>query len=99
MIDAPASRRRLELVMIKLTLYTKPDCCLCDEALEALERVRAEHSFELESVDISDDPELIRRYGERIPVVHVSGIPTFEHRIDEDELRRLLAGVPTLSTQ
>jgi glutaredoxin len=83
--------------MIKLTLYTKPDCCLCDEALDALERVRAERTFELEAVDISNDPELVRRYGERIPVVHVSGIPTFEYRVDEDELRRLLAEVPMLA--
>jgi hypothetical protein len=83
--------------MLKLILYTKPDCCLCDEALEALERVRAERPFELAAVDISGDPELVRRYGERIPVVHVSGIPTFEHRVDEEELRRLLARVPTLA--
>jgi glutaredoxin len=83
--------------MIKLTLYTKPDCCLCDEALAALERVRAERPFELEAVDISGDPDLVRRYGERIPVVHVSGIPTFEYRVDEEELVQLLAQVPTLS--
>ena len=24
--------------MTTVTLYTKPDCCLCDEALEVLER-------------------------------------------------------------
>jgi glutaredoxin len=83
--------------MIKLTLYTKPDCCLCDEALESLERVRAERPFELEAVDISNDPDLVRRYGDRIPVVHVSGMPTFDYRVDEDELRRLLAEVPTLA--
>jgi glutaredoxin len=82
---------------MKLTLYTKPDCCLCDEALEALGRVRAEHPFELESVDISGDPDLIRRYGERIPVVHVSGIAAFEYRVDEDELRRVLAHVSTVA--
>jgi hypothetical protein len=80
--------------MIKLTLYTKSDCCLCDEALEALQRIRAERPFELESVDIEGDAELTRRYGERIPVVHVSGIPTFEYRVDEDELRQILSAVP-----
>jgi glutaredoxin len=83
--------------MIKLTLYTKSDCCLCDEALAALERVRAERPFQLEAVDIEGDPELMRRYGERIPVVHVSGIPTFEYRVDESELRQILTAVPTLA--
>jgi hypothetical protein len=81
--------------LIKLILYTKSDCCLCEEALAALERVRADRPFELEAVDIGGDPELMERYGERIPVVHVSGISTFEYRVDEDELREILSAVPT----
>ena len=79
---------------MKLSLYTKPDCCLCDEVLEALERVRAELPFELEKIDIRRDPEFAVRYAERIPVVHVNGAFAFEHRVDEDELRRLLSHYP-----
>ena len=41
--------------MPTLTLYTKPDCTLCDDARDALERVRARTPFELEVVDISAD--------------------------------------------
>ena len=83
--------------MPTLTLYTKPDCSLCDEAAEALERVRGRAPFHLEVVDISSDPELRERYGERIPVVLVDGEPAFEYIVDEAALENRLskAGAPS----
>jgi glutaredoxin len=77
--------------MPKLTLYTKPDCHLCDEARAALERVRARVAFDLETLDISADPRLGERYATRIPVVSVEGREVFEYEVDERELERLLA--------
>jgi glutaredoxin len=77
--------------MTKLTLYTRPDCCLCDDAKAMIDRAQREFSFELDEVDISSDPELVDRYGERIPVVMLNGAPVFELRVDEHELRRKIA--------
>jgi glutaredoxin len=77
--------------MTTVTLYKKPDCCLCDEALEVIERVRRDHDFALEKVDISSDPTLLHQHGERIPVVLVDGEEAFVYRVDEDALRRLTA--------
>jgi glutaredoxin len=76
--------------MPKLTLYTKPDCCLCDEARDALERVRTRVAFELDVIDVSKDAKLGERYGERIPVVLVDGREAFEYTVDEDELESRL---------
>jgi len=76
--------------MPKLTLYTKPDCCLCDEARDALERVRSRVAFELDVIDVSTDAKLAGRYGERIPVVLVDGHEAFEYTVDEDELESRL---------
>ncbi len=79
--------------MPTLTLYTKPDCTLCDEAQAALERVRERMPFELDVVDISADARLAEHYGERIPVVLVDGEEAVELVVDESELeRRLGAG-------
>jgi glutaredoxin len=79
--------------MPTLTLYTKPDCPLCDDARDALERVRARAQFELEVVDISADASLKARYGERIPVVLVDGEEAAEFVVDEQALEsRLGAG-------
>ena len=77
--------------MTKLTLYSKRDCCLCDDALDVIERMRAEgDAFEVEVIDIGGDAELTARYGERVPVVLVNGEPRFELHVDEGELRRAI---------
>jgi hypothetical protein len=56
-----------------------------------LAQVRAEVPFELEEVDITGDPELERRYRERIPVVLVDGEEAFTYFLHPDGLRRRLA--------
>ena len=58
-------------------IYGAPDCHLCDEAKRVLHEVWAELPFDLEEVDITGDPELERRYRERIPVVTVGGEEAF----------------------
>jgi glutaredoxin len=73
-----------------VVLYSRPGCHLCDEAREALERVRARVPFALAEVDIEGDDALHRRYLERIPVVAVAGEELFDHVVDEDVLERHL---------
>jgi glutaredoxin len=75
---------------MRVSLYSKPDCPLCEEAKEVLERVREGTPFELEILDISQDPELQREYAESIPVVFIEGRKAFKVRVDETELRRKL---------
>jgi len=77
-----------------VTLYGKPGCCLCDEARAALRSVRPGRAFELREVDVSLDPVLFRRYGERIPVVEIDGEEAFELGVDRTALERRLAGPP-----
>jgi glutaredoxin len=73
-------------VVPTVTLYGKPGCHLCDEAREAVKRVRAARPFELVEVDITLDPALHRRYGERIPVLELEGEELFEFFVDSDAL-------------
>jgi glutaredoxin len=73
-----------------VTLYGRPGCCLCDEARELLLEVEAQHPFELVECNIEQDPELHRRYLERIPVVAVDGVEEFEFFVDRARLERLL---------
>ena len=69
--------------MVLVTLYGKPGCHLCEDAREIVERVRVEHPFELQEVDVSLDPVLHREYGERIPVLEVDGEELFEFHVEE----------------
>ena len=55
-----------------VTVYARPGCHLCDEALAGLVQVAAEHpGLEVEEVDIEGDDGLFKRYLERIPVVAI----------------------------
>jgi glutaredoxin len=74
-----------------VTLYGRPGCHLCDDAREALERVRSHHPFTLREVDIEADDDLLRRYLERIPVVALNGEELFDYHVDEQALRSRLA--------
>ncbi|MGH2803486.1 MAG: glutaredoxin family protein [Thermoleophilaceae bacterium] len=77
--------------MAVLTLYGKPGCHLCDEARVVVERVAAERGIELEQVDVTLDPRVERRYGERIPVIALDGEELFELFVDENALRAATA--------
>ncbi len=81
--------------MTIVTLYGKPGCHLCDEARAVVATVQRERPFELREVDITADPALNRRYGERIPVVEVDGEEAFEYLVEPEELRRMLDTVDT----
>jgi len=74
----------------RLTLYGRPACHLCEEARAAVDAVRGERDFVLEEVDVSLDPRLERRYGERIPVIAIDGRDALELRFGPEELVRAL---------
>ena len=76
--------------MANLTLYTKPDCHLCEEAKARLLRLQRELGFAIEEVDISKDPDLLVRYGEEVPVGLLGGEKVFKYWMEERRLRRLL---------
>jgi glutaredoxin len=73
-------------------LYSAQGCHLCESARRVLERVRAQVPFDLEEIDIGGDPELERRYRERLPVVVIDGEEVFTYYVHPDALRRRVAG-------
>jgi glutaredoxin len=73
-----------------LTLYGKPGCHLCDDARAVVRRATAGRDVALEEVDITLDPALHARYGERIPVLHIDGEEVCELFVDEAALERWL---------
>jgi len=74
-----------------VTLYSRPECHLCDEARAAILRMREQGArFELREIDIESDDELLSRYLERIPVVAVDGELVSELILDRVALRARL---------
>ncbi len=78
-------------MMRNVIIYGRRGCCLCDDALEVLERVRARTPFVLQKLDIEADDVLHAAYLERIPVVSIDGRDTFELFVDEAALEFVLA--------
>ncbi len=74
---------------MKIVLYGKPGCHLCDDARVVLERAGAP----FEEIDITTDDALHAAYLERIPVVAIDGEERFEFFVDEAALRALLSKV------
>ncbi|MFB6184181.1 MAG: glutaredoxin family protein [Haloarculaceae archaeon] len=83
--------------MAEITVYSREDCHLCDEALATVRSVADEvdATVAVEVVDVDEDPDLREEYGQRVPYVFVDGDPRFKYRVDADRLRSLLAERPT----
>ena len=78
------------LAVRQITIYSKPDCHLCDVAKEVVERCRKSVDFALEVVDISRNPELFARYHNDIPVILLDGREIARHFVRERKLLELL---------
>jgi glutaredoxin len=73
--------------------YTRPGCCLCDEARAILEDIAATVPYDLVEYDIRADRDLFTRYRYRIPVIIINQTTLLEGRIDERDLRRALGQI------
>ena len=76
--------------MIRVEVYGKRDCCLCDDVKATLLKVRRDIPFDLHEIDIESTPELYATCAERIPLVLVNGRIAFKFRVQEAALRRRL---------
>jgi hypothetical protein len=77
-------------VSARVTLFSKPGCHLCDDARVVIEQVCCELGETYEEISIQDDPELVHRYGEEIPVTLVDGRQHDFYRVDPVRLRAAL---------
>ena len=53
----------------KLIVYGREECHLCQDMILALQNLQAQVSFAFQVIDIDSDPELVARYGDKIPVL------------------------------
>ena len=75
----------------RLTVVHREGCDLCDEMvleLQALGRTLTLPPIDI--LDVDSDPDLRRRHGLHVPVLLLDGTVVCRHRLDPDELRRLL---------
>jgi len=73
-----------------VTVFSKPDCHLCERAMQELRSLQGELSFVLQERDITADDAVHRAYFERIPVIVLDGEELSDYFVDEALLRERL---------
>ena len=75
---------------MKLTLYTRQGCHLCEAAEQVVRAVAADRA-EIELIDIDAHPDIVDRYTVRVPVVAIDGVEVAEYEVDPAQLQALLS--------
>ena len=73
-----------------ITMYVREGCHLCDEAKAVMTPLLSEFSAKLIEVDIDQDPTLLERYNDDVPVIFIGTLLFAQHRIDPALLRHRL---------
>jgi len=77
---------------LRVRLFTKRGCFLCDKAKAVLEQAHVKMPFSLEEVDIEAPQNLSwhEKYRYDIPVIHLNEKEIFRHRLKEEDLLSVL---------
>ncbi len=98
--DVPHARSRIqrskeeeELAgpMIRIEVYTRSNCPLCDELAELLQQMADEFTLDVSWIDISTSSGFEKEFGNRVPVLMIDDRERFFGRVDPVLLRRTLS--------
>jgi hypothetical protein len=76
----------------KLVLYSRADCCLCEEMKDAIRQVAAKIPLDLEEIDVDSSTQLKERLGDEVPVLFIDGRKAFKYKVAAKEWRNASAG-------
>jgi len=74
----------------QLVIYTRKDCCLCDEMKNVIHQVAAQTPLALAEIDVDGSPETREKYGNDVPVLFINGRKAFKYRVTSEELEKKL---------
>jgi len=69
-----------------VVVYSRPGCCICDDAINLLRK----HGLEPRMINIDADPELQEKFTSCVPVVEIDNVVRFRGRVNEVLLKRLM---------
>jgi glutaredoxin len=75
----------------RVTLITRVDCHLCEDAEVLLRQLSDELGFGYEELDVDAEPERRAEYSDRVPVILIDGKEHGYWRVEEARFRRALA--------
>lgn len=75
---------------IKVVMYSKENCMLCNIARIYLEDLQEEFPIVIDEIDIYKDDELLEKYMLNIPLVEIDGEEVQSVMVDKDVIRKRL---------
>lgn len=75
---------------LQLQIYTRKDCCLCEEMKNVIREAKAPFPMTLDEIDVDASAELQVLYGEEVPVLFINGRKAFKYRVTARELQKRL---------
>ena len=77
---------------LRLVLYSRPRCHLCDVAKDALQPLLERYPVDLVERNVEETVEWEELYGQQVPVGLLEGRRVFKYRVDVVGLERALRG-------
>ena len=75
---------------IKLTVFIRNGCHLCEDLLLQLQDLKQRHPFDFETLDVDSDPHLVKQYGHLVPVVMMGDEQICHYYLDQAALLQAL---------
>ena len=72
---------------LQLQIYTRRDCCLCEEMKNVIREAKAPFPITLDEIDVDSSAELQVLYGQEVPVLFINGRKAFKYRVTARELQ------------
>ena len=74
----------------QILIYSRKDCCLCEEMAAVIHDVGKRYPLSIEEIDVDSSPDLQERYGNEVPVLFINGRKAFKYRVTARELEKRL---------
>lgn len=77
--------------MTAWTVLSRAECSLCEQLLtELAEELSPAEASRVSVVDVDGDPDLVRKYGQRVPVLLADGDFVCDYRLDRARVRAIV---------
>ena len=76
--------------MVRVRLYTKAECSLCEDAREIVYRAKNQFHLEVEEIDIRSSTQLFAEHRYQVPVLEIDVFTRLTLRFTWEELLEVL---------
>lgn len=74
----------------RLTIFSRPGCHLCDVVERMAHRLQDDLNMEISRCNVEDDADLLRLYGDRVPVVVLDQIEVCSGKVTQSALEQAI---------